>query len=49
MRSRRLGLTSMQERAEALGGSLSVESQPGKGSNVAVEVELAGDHSRSRR
>ena len=48
-RSRRLGLTSMQERAEALGGSLEISSEPGEGSNVVVEVDLAGDHSRSRR
>ena len=38
IRSRRLGLTSMRERARALGGSLSVESAPGKGTTVRVEV-----------
>ncbi|HST26289.1 MAG TPA: GAF domain-containing sensor histidine kinase [Gaiellaceae bacterium] len=38
-RSRRLGLTSMRERAEALGGSLSIRSVPGTGTTVTVEVE----------
>jgi signal transduction histidine kinase len=38
LRSRRLGLTSMEERARALGGSLSIESRPGAGTTVALEV-----------
>ena len=38
IRSRRLGLTSMRERAEALGGTLSIESEPGEGTTIAVEV-----------
>ena len=38
VRSRRLGLTSMRERAEALGGDLSVRSAPGAGTTVRVEV-----------
>ena len=41
VRSRRLGLTSMRERAEALGGQVTVESQPGAGTTVRVEVPLA--------
>ncbi|MDQ6874500.1 MAG: GAF domain-containing sensor histidine kinase [Actinomycetota bacterium] len=36
--SRRLGLTSMRERAEALGGTLSVSTAPGQGTTVTVEV-----------
>lgn len=36
--SRRLGLTSMRERAEALGGTLSVRTAPGQGTTVTVEV-----------
>lgn len=36
--SRRLGLTSMEERAEAVGGVLVVESAPGVGTTVRVEV-----------
>lgn len=35
-----LGLFGMRERVEALGGSLSIESSPGKGTTVNVEVPL---------
>jgi signal transduction histidine kinase len=38
IRSRRLGLTSMEERAEALGGTLTIESKPGAGTTVRLEV-----------
>jgi signal transduction histidine kinase len=38
LRARRLGLTSMRERAEALGGSFAVSSRPGDGTKIAVEV-----------
>jgi signal transduction histidine kinase len=38
VRSRRLGLTSMEERAEALGGTLTIESTPGRGTTVRLEV-----------
>jgi len=38
VRSKRLGLTSMRERAEAMGGRLRVESTPGEGTVVRVEV-----------
>ena len=38
IRSRHLGLTSMRERTEALGGVLTVESAPGRGTTVRVEV-----------
>ena len=38
LRSRRLGLTSMEERARALGGTLSIASRPGKGTTVTLEV-----------
>jgi signal transduction histidine kinase len=38
-RSRRLGLTSMRERAEVLGGTLAIDSAPGRGTTVEVEVE----------
>jgi signal transduction histidine kinase len=34
----RLGLIGMRERAEMLAGSLSVESSPGKGTSILVEV-----------
>ena len=36
--SGRLGLVGMQERAEMLGGTLTVESNPGKGTTLFVEV-----------
>jgi signal transduction histidine kinase len=38
LRSRRLGLTSMEERARALGGTLVVVSRPGEGTTVTLEV-----------
>jgi signal transduction histidine kinase len=38
LRARRLGLTSMEERARALGGSLAVVSAPGEGTTVTLEV-----------
>jgi signal transduction histidine kinase len=38
VRSRRLGLTSMEERARAVGGTLRVESSPGAGTTVRLEV-----------
>jgi signal transduction histidine kinase len=34
VRSRRLGLTSMHERAASLGGSLRIDSAPGRGTSV---------------
>jgi PAS domain S-box-containing protein len=40
--SNRLGLYSMYERAALLGGSITVESQPGKGTTVSVQVPLEG-------
>ena len=42
VRSRRLGLTSMRERAQALGGTATVTSTPGQGTTVRVEVPVAG-------
>ena len=40
VRSKRLGLTSMRERTEGLGGSFSVESRPGGGTTIRAEVPL---------
>jgi signal transduction histidine kinase len=37
-----LGLTTMRERVEALGGTLSVESDPGRGTRLRFEVPRAG-------
>jgi signal transduction histidine kinase len=36
VRARRLGLTSMQERAASLGGTLTVTSAPGAGTTVEL-------------
>jgi signal transduction histidine kinase len=41
LRSRRLGLTSMQERAEELGARLDIRSCPGDGTEVQVELAVA--------
>jgi signal transduction histidine kinase len=38
LRSRRLGLTSMEERAQRLGGTLAITSEPGSGTTVRLEV-----------
>lgn len=40
IRSKRLGLTSMRERTETLGGTLSIESARGAGTSVRVEVPV---------
>jgi signal transduction histidine kinase len=40
----RFGLIGLKERAEALGGTLTVESAPGAGTTVVVEVPHAGSH-----
>jgi signal transduction histidine kinase len=40
LRGRRLGLTSMEERAAELGGRLAVESRPGAGTTVRLEVPV---------
>ncbi|MFC1985840.1 PAS domain S-box protein [Chloroflexota bacterium] len=37
-RSGKLGLTGMQERAQLIGGKLSIKSQPSKGSSIIVEL-----------
>ncbi len=48
LRSRRLGLTSMEERANALGGALAIVSRPGRGTRVRLEVDDAA-HPRPDR
>jgi signal transduction histidine kinase len=40
LRSRRLGLTSMEERARAIGGTLEISSEPGEGTTVRLEVPV---------
>ena len=39
---RHLGLRTMHERAESMGGTLTVESQPGQGTRVTLELPLSG-------
>ena len=36
----RLGLAGMQERIQLLGGSLKIESKPGKGTTVTIEAPI---------
>jgi signal transduction histidine kinase len=43
LRSRSLGLTSMEERARALGARLRIDSAPGRGTTIALEVDCDGD------
>jgi signal transduction histidine kinase len=33
----------MRERAESVGGTLAVESQPGQGTRVVLQLPLSGD------
>ncbi len=47
--ARHLGLVSMRERAEALGGELRVASRPGEGTRVELEVKVGGHDSRTAR
>ena len=42
LRSRRLGLTSMEERAARLGGRLEIHSAPGEGTDIRLEVAARG-------
>ncbi len=46
---RHLGLVSMRERAEAIGGELRIKSSPGVGTTIALEVEVGGRDPRSDR
>jgi signal transduction histidine kinase len=43
LRSRRLGLTSMEERARSLGARLRIDSAPGRGTTIGLEVDCDGD------
>ncbi len=43
LRSRRLGLTSMEERASSLGARLRIDSAPGRGTTISLEVDCDGD------
>ena len=43
----RIGLLGLRERAEALGGTLTIESSPGSGTTIVVEVASADPHTDS--
>ena len=42
IRTKRLGLTSMEERAEEMGGEVRITSKRGNGARVRIEVPVAG-------
>ena len=44
-----LGLTSMQERVTAIGGTLRVESRLGRGTELSIRLPLEGEHANSNR
>ena len=44
-----LGLQNIRERAEGLGGQLAVESVPGKGTRITVEIPLKERHGQDQR
>ena len=43
-----LGLVAMQERVSAIGGTLHIESHPGRGTEVRLRLSLEGSHGNSR-
>lgn len=43
------GLVGMRERADAIGAQLAIESRPGRGTKVAVELVLSGQQESERR
>jgi signal transduction histidine kinase len=44
-----LGLVAMRERASAIGGTLRIESCPGRGTELSLKIPLEGSHADSRR
>jgi PAS domain S-box-containing protein len=45
----RLGLTGMRERVEMFGGAFTVESAPGKGTTLHIEIPIGRPHKNPRR
>lgn len=43
-----LGLVAMRERVSAIGGTLHIESHPGRGTEVRLQLSLEGSHGNSR-
>jgi two-component system sensor histidine kinase DegS len=46
---RGLGLTGMQERLNAIGGTLSIDSAPGRGTRLLIQLPTEGLHANSHR
>jgi signal transduction histidine kinase len=44
-----LGLVAMQERLNAIGGTLQIDSSPGQGTEISISLPLEGDHANSSR
>ena len=44
-----LGLIAMQERVTAIGGTLHIESRPGRGAEISIRLPLEVDHANSHR
>ncbi len=44
-----LGLIAMQERVSAIGGTLRIESRPGRGTELLIRLSLEGGNAHSRR
>jgi signal transduction histidine kinase len=43
------GLEGMRERSRLIGGNLAVDSEPGRGTRLSLEVPLGGAHSRKEQ
>jgi signal transduction histidine kinase len=44
-----LGLIAMRERVSAIGGTLQIESSPGNGTELSIQIPLEADHANSHR
>jgi signal transduction histidine kinase len=44
-----LGLVAMQERLSAIGGTLQIDSSPGRGTEISISLPMEGDHANSSR
>jgi signal transduction histidine kinase len=44
-----LGLIAMQERVSAIGGTLRIESRPGLGTELLIQLSAQGDHDDPHR
>jgi signal transduction histidine kinase len=44
-----LGLVAMQERVNAIGGTLQIDSGPGRGTEISINLPLEGEHANSSR